>query len=87
MLGPGSIRSPKRKPETKSYILDLSVNEKKRKRNIKSTTADKQSKGKKIGTSQLGYPKEQAFQQNGSGKKIKGRKITQIQKGKVKKSR
>jgi hypothetical protein len=45
MLGPGSIRSPKRKPETKA-ILDLSVNEKKR-RNIKSTTADKQSKGGK----------------------------------------
>ncbi len=54
-----------RKPKA---ILDLSVNEKKH-RNIESTTADKQSKGKKIGTSQLGYPKEQAFQQIGREEK------------------
>jgi hypothetical protein len=67
MLGPGSIRSPKRKPETKSYIGPFGKLKKKKK--YKEYNSRQEKQGEKIGTSQVGYPKEQAFQQIGSGKK------------------
>jgi hypothetical protein len=54
-----------RKPKA---ILDLSVNEKKKKK-YKEYNSRQAKQGGNIGTSQLGYPKEQAFQQIGSRKK------------------
>jgi hypothetical protein len=41
----------------------------KKKEIYKEYNSRKAKHGEKIGTSQLGYPKEQAFQQIGSGKK------------------
>lgn len=55
-----------RKPKA---ILDLSVNEKIKIKKYKEYNSRQANQGEKIGTSQVGYPKEQAFQQIGSGKK------------------
>jgi hypothetical protein len=58
--------------------LDLSVNEKKQK--YKEYNSRKANQGEKIGTSQLGYPKEQEFQQIGSGKKKREEKSHEYEK-------
>jgi len=42
---------------------------KKKKQKYKEYNSRQAKQGEKVGTSQVGYPKEQAFQQIGSGKK------------------